>query len=242
MPIQSTYCRIYVDEFNFAGESNAFQLTADAQAIEYNVFQDPATQSIPDNPAVKLTHNGYFNDTAGRLIEKELYDRLGVDSVVAVTLGTDQAVPVGYVLPSTYNGQLTIEAKTNQLITVQGLWPIKTGQLYRGYQLLAATLISATGAQPGIDFGSAGASGGYAWLFVHNITGTASGAQIRIQHDDNSGFSSPSTAGTFTFSSKNAYQITLSAVDRYMRINTISLGGATSFNVSVIAASTGVTM
>lgn len=241
MPIKAAYSRIYVDEFNFSGESNILKLEIDAQAIEYNVFQTAAAQSIPGDPIAKLTHGGYLNDVSTRLIEKELYDRLGVSSIVAMVLGTNQTIPVGYVFPSTYNGQLTIDAPVQQLITVQGLWPVASGQLYRGYELLGTTLVSATGAQTGIDFGAAGAAGGLAWLFVHNINGTATNAQIAVQSDDNSSFTSATTRGTFTFSDKGAQQITLATVERYLRVNTITLGGATSFNVSVIAAASGVT-
>jgi hypothetical protein len=77
---------------------------------------------------------------------------------------------------------------------------------------------------------------------VQTITGTATNASIVLQSDDNTGFSTPGTECTFTFSAVGGYEQAISGtVDRYVRLNCSSMGGATSFVVVCVAAVSGVT-
>ncbi|WP_230685363.1 hypothetical protein, partial [Streptococcus pneumoniae] len=88
------------------------------------------------------------------------------------------------------------------LITANGSWFDGTG-IKRGLQVYRGT-ISATGTTTYIDTGAVGSAGGYAWIWITAVTGTATNATILIQSDDNTGFSSPATEATFTFSGKKA--------------------------------------
>ena len=67
-------------------------------------------------------------------------------------------------------------------------------------------------------------------------------ATITVQSDDNTGFATPATEGTFTFSAVGGQEIALSgAVDRYVRLNATSLGGATNYTVVGVIALSGIT-
>ncbi len=243
MPVKSYQARILVDGFDFSNTSNTLKVDTDAQALEYNTFQEPAALSIPGVPKASIEHGGYYNGKAAGTLEAELYTRLGTGAVVvvAVILDTAGAVPVAYVIPSSYNQQLTINAPVKELLTVMGKWPTANGRMYRGYQVARAT-ISATGAVTGIDFGAGGIAGGKAWLFVQAITGTATNATIKVQSDSAADFGSAADEGTFTFSAVGAYEIDLAGtVGRYVRLNCTSKGGATSFLVLAVVALSGVT-
>jgi len=241
MTVPSWATSISIGRRNMTGLSNSLQFTIDAQAIKYNIFGDSGEQSLPGDPAIQLTHSGYFTSGAAGSMAREMYDAMGVDTVIMFVLGTNQAVPVAVVMPVTYDGQLTIDSPVSNLITVKGLWPLKSGTVYRGYALWTG-LISATGAKDIVDFGAAGASGAHAWLFVHTINGgPAVDANIAIRTDDNSGGTSLTTRGSFTFSDVGVYELDLATVERYMMINVADLGGATSFNVSVVVTVPGVT-
>ena len=89
----------------------------------------------------------------------------------------------------------------------------------------------------------AGAAGGRAWLWFHSNVGTATDATIDVESDDNSGFTSATSRGTFTFSTSGVHhlELSLATVERYLRINTTDLGGATSVNVTVVAGVSGIT-
>lgn len=241
MPLKGYATRILVDGYDFSSTSNEIKIDTDSSPVEYYVFQQPAAQVFSTTVKGMIEHNGYFNGAATGDLEKELYSRLALTTGVRVSavIGTDQTVPVAYMLDSSYNEQLTINSPAKELITVVGKWPTLTGQLYRGYQLFQGT-ISATGGQTVVDLGAIPASTGIAFLHVTTITGTASNAAITVQTATSSGFGSPTTRGTFSFSAIGGQSVALAAGDRYARINCTSKGGATSFVVCGIVGYSGV--
>lgn len=243
MPIRAYNTRVLTDEFDFSGNSNSIEVGLEVPNIDYNVFQTSHVLRIPNNPSATIAHNGYYNGPDAGDWEKELYDRLGTTTAAYATaiFGTSETIPVAYTIDSTWSDQLAVAAQTDQLITVNGNWASGSEQTYRCYQLYYGT-ISATGTQTGIDFGSAGSAGGVAYVHIISITGSASSATIDIESDDNSGFTSAASEGTATFSAVGVQKVTMTGtVDRYLRINTTSLGGATDFTVAVVAAVSGVT-
>lgn len=240
MPVKGYATRILVDGYDFSGTSNEIKISADNQPFEYYVFQQAAAQAMQGTTKGMIEHSGYFNGPAVGGLEKELYTRLGSTAAIkcAAVIGTDQAIPVAYVIDSTYNQQLTIESPVKDLHTVKGKWPTLVGQMWRGYQLFQGT-ISGTGSQAPIDLGAIPAGVGKAWLFVSAIGGTASGASIVVQTATTVGMGSPTTRATFTFSAIGAFVADLAAGNRYARINAASMGGATSFTVCAIAGYSG---
>jgi len=136
---------------------------------------------------------------------------------------------------------MNISGSVGGVIEFKGGWPAGSG-LKRGLRLYSGT-ISATGGVTHIDLGAAGSAGGWVWLFVTGITGTATGADITVQSDTSSGFGTAATEGTFTFSDVGGYQVTMTGtVNRYVRLNCTDLGGATSITVGAVIAVPGVTM
>lgn len=244
MPVKACQTKILVDQFDFSGDTNGVSIEAQVKQIDYAVLQNCQQLRIPGNPSASFEHNGYWSGIGAGKLEAELNTRLGIETQckAAIVLGTGLAVPVAYVLNSTYNQQLKYMAPVENLLQINGMWPAGNEKMYRGYQVLPPTSISATGAQVGIDFGAAGAAGGKAWLQVQSKVGTITNATIKVQSDTVSNHASTADEGTFTFSGVGLFQIDLSGtVNRYVRLNCTSLGGATSFVVLGIVALSGLT-
>lgn len=245
MARKGRYTRLLVNEFDFSGVSNSLEVAFDVERIDTTPFQATGSESIAGDTTGTITSSGYFTDVTAGNFEKEMYDALaGSESVyVGALFGTDTAACPAYVARAANVAGLTIASPVDGVITVNGEWTQGTGVL-RGLRVWSGTF-SATGAQtsPGyIDLGAAGAAGGMAWLFVQSITGSATNATVTLESDDNTSFTSAATEGTFTFSAVGGYEIALSGtVDRYVRLNCTSKGGATSFVVVGIAAVSGVT-
>ena len=246
MAIQSTKTRLVIgsatEAWDFSGVSNSLEVKVAGEKIDNTRFQDTAKRFTTGETEGTITQNGYFDETGALSFEQEIAQTvLNLETLwVCAIYGTDQTVPVGYIAPSTNTENMAISAPIGGLITLNGSWLSGLG-LKRGFQVYRGT-ISATGTSSYIDVGAVGSAGGYAWLFVTTVTGTATNADIDLESDDNTSFTSAAVEGTFTFTGKGVTQVTLSGtIDRYLRLNTTDLGGATSFLVTVIAAVSGVT-
>jgi hypothetical protein len=237
--ISSQYVDIWIDEYELSGQNNSVDISFSTATIDTTAFQETGRTWIHDLPEATLTHNGYFNTSAdaGGTQEEEIRAALTADSTIAVVLGTNQTLPVGVVLPSARARNFNISASVGSTIACNGEWGNVAarfgGMAYEG-------TISGTGTQSSIDLGSAGSAGGVAYVFVRSITGSATNATINIESSsDDISFASE---GTATFSAVGVQTVTMSGtVNRYIQINTTSMGGATDFTVGAIVCVSGVT-
>lgn len=241
MAVRGSYTKLLIDEFDFSGSSNSLSVNGNVAALETTAFQDTGTAYLPGLPGGMITHNGYYDGKGAGQIEQEIHALLGTSSTVytAAMLGTNTNACPAYVTKSTWGEQLTIDMPVDGLITLSGQWPAVMG-FSRGLRIYEGTL-SSTGTQTARDFASAGSNGGTAYLFVQTITGTATNATIDVESATTEG-GSYSSEGTFTFSAVGVQTMTLSGtVNRWLRLNVTSLGGATDFTVVAIVCVTGVT-
>lgn len=244
--IKACNTRIIVGGVDLSGDTNTVGINIQGRNLEYGVLQDCDTRRLPLPPAGSIEHNGYYTGPSAGTIDATLRsylaDTTGVH--VGVIYDTAATIPFAYVQDLAYNSRYNATAQTGQLLTLSGNWPTLTGsgnQLIRGYQVFGGT-ISATGGTTGIDFGVDGTAGGRAYIFVTSITGTATSATIDIESDDNSGFATPASEGTATFSAVGCQEVALSGtVEQHVRLNATSMGGATDFTVYGIVALSGVT-
>lgn len=246
MPIRGCQTKILIDEWDLSGQSNSVGITADVAVLDYVTFQNCYQQRVPGLPMSAIQHNGYFSGPGAGEMEEELHARLGSgnDVIVGVILGTSLAAPVGYCLRTAFGQQLRLNAPVAELLTVEGNWTGNTAEgLQRGLQVAFATAEDSTGAVgSGADFGAAGSAGGRAFLFLQDIEGTATDAEILIESDSASNFGTAATEGTFTVSAVGGYSVALSGtVGRYIRANINDLGGADSLTFLIVVCVEGVT-
>jgi hypothetical protein len=239
-PVRGTSARLLIDEFDFSGATNSINVTKNATVLNPTNLASTGVEKQAGLPDGSIEHGGFWNGAGAGYIQDELQDRLGGGGSVYVAVTYGAAGAPADVLPTTWGQQLTITAPVNDLITVGGTWPANGN--FRSGLLVYRGTISQTGTQTYVDFGAQGTGGGFAYLFVQDITGSATDATITVQSDDNTGFSTPATEGTFEFSAVGVVAVALSGtVDRYVRINVTDLGGADDFTVVCIVGLSGVT-
>ena len=242
MATKATWTRLLVDQWDFSSVSNSLETSVNVQREDVTTFQSTAKQFVAIGAEGGIAQAGYLTTFAANSFEQEITEAINnTESLyVAALYGTDTAKCPAYVARGANADGMTIKAASDKVLTLSGSWGEGSG-ICRGYRMFSGT-ISATGGQTYIDMGAAGSAGGLAWLFIQAITGTATNATITVQSDDNTGFATPATEGTFTFSAVGGQEIALSgAVDRYVRLNATSLGGATNYTVVGVIALSGIT-
>jgi len=241
MATNSRYTHLWINEYEFSGETTSIQCSTVADTIDTTAFQDGDREYIIAVPQMTITHNGHLtvHDTDSVEAELSTYIASGT-ATVAIGLGTNVAGYPCKVLPGAIANSFEISAPVDGLLTIDGAEWVSSEGHQSGLNLYDGT-VSATGAETAVDFASAGSAGGKFYLIVTAITGTATSATIDVESATTSG-GTYASEGTATFSAVGAYEVDMSGtVNRYIRINCTSLGGATSFVVVAIACVTGVT-
>lgn len=241
MATKGTYTRLLIDEFDLSCQSSSLEVSGQAAALNSTTFCATGETFEPGLPTGAITHSGYFTGAGTGYMEDVLNDRLGTGTPVyaAGLLLTNATNVPAYVCSATWGDQMNIKSPVAGLITVDGSWPATNG-LVRGYVIQDGAM-SATGAGTAYDFGAAGSAGGKGYLLVSAISGTASSATIDIESSATEG-GTYASEGTFTLSALGVQTLDLSGtVNRWIRINVTSLGGATSITAVAICAVSGVT-
>jgi hypothetical protein len=244
MPLKACNARLIIDGFDVSGQSNSMSITLDVPPLDYDVFQTCTTLREAGTPTSMLEHSGYMYDVTAGYLEYELQSRLGSETPMWVAAVPDDTLTVApaYVFDSTYATNFKVDTPVKELVTLSGKWPTGTNPTARGYIVFDGQ-IDATGTTTAVDFGAAGTTGGTVYLFVRAVDGTATSADVVVE-------SAPTADGTYateatvTFSAtapKAATAAMSGAISRYLRVNCTDLGGATSFDVTVIACVNDVT-
>ena len=238
------YTTILIDGINLDGQSNNVVVGVQNGQIDVTPFQTDGRVFLVEPPQGTIQHQGYLSDLGPGSFEQETFNRLGQNvNYVSVFLNTALAACPTYVIPDTVADSLQIAAPANGVITIQGNWIAGSGSagMQRGLRLFDGT-VSGTGVQTHIDLVTPGTNG-FAYLFFRQSGGAATNATVTVQSDDNTGFTSATTHGTFTISALDGYAMTITGtIDRYARVNVTSLGGASSLTFAAIIVSGGVTM
>lgn len=244
-PVKGTSSAIIVDEFIFSGATSRAEVQLSLDELDSTNLDSSAMEYIPGLKTMSISQNGYFTGGDANGIADELHDRLGVAGVIVtyLPLKNTNGSPA-YVIPNAFNSNLPISADAPSIITMNGQWSASEGGK-RGLLIAYNLELDATGNETAIDFGSAGSAGGAAYLHVHSIDDDEDGAStdtiLKVQSSsDNTTFADEAT---FTFSATGGFSAALSGtVNRYVRLSTTDLGGATSLKVTLIVVIDNVTM
>ena len=215
---------------------------------EVTAFQATAKEFITTDPESSIKIAGYVSslaaDTGGW--EQELNDRFAALNTAQVGLmlsdsaSGDAGMPV-YVLPLTSADQMKITAPATGVLGIDGNFMAGDTGLKRGICLWYGA-ITGTGNKTAYDIGAAGSAGGDVYVWVFSITGTATNASIKVQSATTEG-GTYADEGTVTFSAtgKATSAAMTGTVNRWLRVNVASMGGATGFSIAVVATVNGVT-
>ena len=249
MGVKGRWARLWIDTSEFSTRVMSATLNTQMTEEDVTAWQDTAKRSIVTGSDSSLELNGYLEalgDSAGGL-DRAFWRRFGVDtlSTVPVRVGvmfaeaaTGEAGMPAYVFPQTYTDQITIASPATGIHTIDGRFVGGAGGLQRGLVLWRGE-VTATGAKTGVDFATAGSTGGNVYVWVSAITGTATNATVVIESSVPGEYV---TEATITFSGTSAQAAAMTgAIGSLIRANITSMGGATAFTLAVVACVNGVT-
>jgi hypothetical protein len=240
---KAIHTRILVDGYRISSETNKAVVKLDADKVEVTCFEDTAASFIVNDPKPSIEVGGYITESTNPdTFEAITHGALTVPTTITVIKSSTATITggVSYTIPSALAITLSHDLQVAGIKSMQSTWGGAVA-IKRGRCIYAGAAIAATGDKPAIDLGAQGTTGGFAYLHVTGITGSASSAAIKVQSAATEG-GSYADEGTFTFSAIGCYAVTLTGtVDRWVRISTTSMGGATNFTVHCVVAVNGVT-
>ena len=248
MATKGRWSRLWVDDFDMSTRTASAEVSISIGTEEVTAFQATAKEFITTDPESSIKITGYVSslaaDTGGW--EQELNDRFAALNTAQVGLmlsdsaSGDAGMPV-YVLPLTSADQMKITAPATGVLGIDGNFMAGDTGLKRGICLWYGA-ITGTGNKTAYDIGAAGSTGGAIYVWVFSITGTATNASIKVQSSTTEG-GTYADEGTVTFSAtgKATSAAMTGTVNRWLRVNVASLGGATGFSIAVVATVNGVT-
>jgi hypothetical protein len=240
---KAIHTRILVDGYRISSETNKAVVKMDADKTEITCFEDTAASFVVNDPKPSIELGGYithstnpdtFEAIAAGALEAQVTVTVIKSSTATITGG------VAYTIPSCNAITLSHDLQVAGVMTMNATWGGAVA-MKRGKCAYGGAAIAATGAKPAIDLGAAGTTGGFAYLHVTGITGTATSATVDVESSDAEA-GTYASEGTFTFSAIGVQALALTGtVNRWVRINCTSLGGATNFTVHAVVAVNGVT-
>ena len=243
MPVAARHTRFLINQFDFSGDSNSLSVNLVVAALQSTGFQATAETYVAGLNTSDISQAGYYSGKGAGYIEQEINSLLGTatQGYVAALFGTNVAACPAYVTAATWGQQVTIDMPIDNLITISSSWPA-SGGLVRGLRLtsVATQTISSIGALASVDFGAQGTAGGFGYVFVQSITGTATNATVTFESSATEG-GTYASEGVATFSAVGVQVVAFSdTVNRWLRVNVTSMGGATSFVIVAVGAISGV--
>lgn len=242
------WSRLWVDDFDMSTRTAGTEVTTSIGTEEVTTYQATAKEFITTDPESSIKVTGYvstFGVDAGGW-EQELYDRFAalnttqVGVMYADSASGDAGMPV-YVLPLTSADQMKITAPATGVLGIEGNFMAGDTGLKRGICLWYGA-ITGTGNKTAYDIGAAGSAGGDVYVWVFSITGTATNASVKVQSATTEGgtYADEATV-TFSATGKATSAAMTGTVNRWLRVNISSMGGATGFSIAVVATVDGVT-
>lgn len=233
--------KIFINHIPLATKTASLQEQSTVSVINYNVLQNSAMLKLPSFTDKMVMVNGYWTDYTAETHEYLTQENLQT-LVTEVTTMLESIPPVGTCLINSFPTNFTVNNPFDGLINLSATWS-KADVVICGWFSANEETVDSTGViNTYLDFLSSHSNGGKAVVIISDITGTATDAEILIQSDDNTSFSSPTTEATIEFSAVGVYVVDLnSTTDRYIRANLNSLGGATDITVTVLISVNGVT-
>jgi len=241
MTVKAYNGRLLVDEFDFSLDTFSATLENTAEALESSNWQSSAMQYQPDAADGSLSMSGYYTGNDAGDIFQEVYSRLGTETsaYAAWLLDTRALGNPAYVVDTAWTANVTVDTPVNDLLKFSATFE---GVVYGGLTLLDGQ-VTATGNGTVVTLPAGGTTGGKAYLFVRDITGTAVDASVTIECDTIAGMTTPTDKGSITFSDVGVYTLAVSGtVETYVRVVIDDLGGATDFTAALVLCVADVTM
>jgi hypothetical protein len=237
MPLVLKNCGIYFDGYDFSSDHNQINLSGSRDVLESTTFGSNSKTKALGLKDTKLTGSGFTRlDSLGGT-EQTFYNEVETDFVQTLTTILPQTRTAGDVA---YFFQ-SWKSKYTSLGKVGEIYPFSIdadghGDMANGTILINGA-VTTTGGGTAYNLGSVSATQFiYAGIHIYGLSGTNTPTiTVKIQSDDNSGFTSPIDIITFTaataIGSQWAIPVTGPSSDTYWRVYYTISGTNPSFNL-----------
>jgi hypothetical protein len=233
---------VLIDEFDFTGSYMGADIEITVPEIPVTPFGVTGLVTDPGPSSGKISLRGYYTGSAAGDVYKEMTDRLGtagVGTCMAVLSDTTDANCVADCSSNAWGQTLKLSMPTKETLTFEAA-TAGTESIKSGFRILNAT-VTTTGNQAAVDFGAAGSLGGAVFIFVQTVGGSVSNASIKVQSATTEGGTYADEATVDVDAIGGYYAAMSGAVNRWLRVNVASMGGASSLKIVAIACVKGVT-
>lgn len=233
MTIRGTEARIFMDGVDLSCVTANLGVETTTGEYDATVLCSTALGYVPgmvNNGTITLS--GYFVNAE----ETALYNAISATNKTVAAIFDYSNLPApAYCLQSATNYNLTHKAPTDNLITIDGAFKSKL-PMKRGLLGFYKTVISATGTSAAVQIpGTLVSHSGKFFVFVQAIGGTASTPILFNIQSSANGSTGWASEAAFSFSAVGAdVKDFTTPAGAYFSIATTSLGGATSYTVSVV--------
>lgn len=229
-----TNCGIYLDKYEISSDFNSAVIDADTDIQDVTSFGDDTRQYLPGFKGVRIACSGFYNPTGN---DAAIEARKDQSSSVFSIAASNAAGGVGFMSRSIIANYRPFVATIGQAGTFEFQAQSTTPPFIRGVLLDRRTALTATGTGTGSEAGAIlAAQVGYAALHVFSASGTTPSLTVKIQSDDNSGFTSATDRITFTAATEAGAQwgsVNGAVTDTYWRAVWTISGTSPSFGFAV---------
>lgn len=236
--------RIYLAEIDLSGVSNAAALNLKTDVVDVTAFSDAYKDKMAGMTDVTVDVSGFFSASEDALgnPDKKLFDQLArSNAVLTLATGAGATGETAYTFRPLLSQYTPLDGKVGEAGTFK-LHAEGTGGLVKGKILIPYGAKTLTGNGTGYQLGAVTATQLiYVGVHIFAVSGTLPTLDLKLQSDDNSGFTSATDRITFT--QKTAigqdWQSLAGAItDTYWRINYTIGGTLPSFTLAIVAGIT----
>lgn len=228
MALAGDHLQILVGGYELTGDYNQVQIADSRAMLEQTSFGDGVHNFAPGSRQFGIKHGGFMNADTGR--SHPVLKSANLDTEFSLFIGENAVPAVGNLVFSIDAKALkySVAPQFGQVIMFGADLFTKGNAGGWGQALAVPVEFTNTTTGSGVDNGAATSNGGAAYL--HVLTAAASDTyQIIVEHDDNSGFTSPETLVTFTLdaSTIGSERIAVSgSIQQYTRFKATRSGSA----------------
>ncbi len=244
MTLRGTEARIFLDGVDLSCVTANLGVEVTVGEYEKVTLCSTAMEYVPGMvTGGTVTLSGYFEGVMPGEEEAALYAAVGASNkTVAAIFDYSNLPAVAYCLHDAGNYNLVHNAPTDGLITIDGSFRSKIGPR-RGLLGFYKTTISAVGTSAAVQIpGTLTTHSGKFFVFVHGIEGTAATPILFTVQSSANGTSGWASEAAFSFAAIGAdVKDFTTPAGAYFSIATSDLGGADSYEVSVVFVVNGLT-
>lgn len=251
MGVKGKWARIWIDTLEATARTASLELATEVAMVDATALEEPNRTMISIGYESRLGVDGYLEniaDNAGGL-DRSFSRRFGVDNLSGVDVcaaamfaedaTNEQGMPC-YILPITYIDDLKTSTPLDNVMTINGEFFSGRGGLRRGL-LVHNAAVATTGIKATIQFPSAAAGGGQAFLFVPSVTGITGTAIITVASSATNNGTFVNHA-TFNFTNISSQMATMAGpVNQWIRVSVSDMGGASAIRFALMVCLNGVT-